>query len=74
MERVIQFVALITAAPPAALQGGDLQQQATDALLSWLLRNSEAADRSVRFRACQLLEHVITGLPESYELPEVPLR
>ncbi len=71
MERVVQFVAAVAEAPPAALEGGEVQGGATDALLEWLLAGARAADRGVRYRACQLLQSVTTALPESYDLSEV---
>ena len=72
VERVVQFVAEITESPPAALQGGHVQQAVTDGLLEWLLAKTMAVDRGVRYRACQLLQNIVTALPESYDPTEVP--
>lgn len=71
---MVQFVAAITEAPPPTLEGSDVQRGVTDTLLTWLLAAARAFDRGVRYRACQLLQSIITALPESYELSDVRCR
>ena len=75
MERIIRFVAFAPSQPPAAAEAAALDL--TEGLLAFLLGASAAADRAVRFRACQLMGAIFTSLPD-VELtdvsPAVPMR
>jgi hypothetical protein len=68
VERIIRFVAFAPSQPPAAAEAAALDL--TEGLLAFLLGASAAADRAVRFRACQLMGAIFTSLPD-VELTDV---
>lgn len=68
VERIIRFVAFAPSQPPEAAETVALDL--TEGLLAFLLGASAAADRAVRFRACQLMGAIFTSLPD-VELTDV---
>lgn len=68
VERVIRFAAFAPSQPPAAAAGVALEF--TEGLLDFLLGMSGAADKAVRYRACQLMGAIFTALPD-VELTDV---
>lgn len=70
-ERLVRFIAvLISEAPVGAAPGAADAAQAVEALLSLLAEHTAARDKTVRFRACQILNHALHGLSADAELGE----
>lgn len=69
VERVVRFVAYLPSAAPAPAAAAAVEL--TEGLLAFLLGRASAADKAVRFRACQLMGAIFTSLPMEIELSEV---
>ncbi len=67
MERLVRFVASLATARDAGEAGADDDAFAEE-LLGALVPLTRAADKAVRFRACQLVASVLNGLSDEAEL------
>ena len=57
---------------PSALAGREEEALIfCEALMGWLLSVTDAKDRVVRMRSCQLLSQIVNALPEEADLEEV---
>eukprot|EP00884_Botryococcus_braunii_P003520 jgi/Botrbrau1/13169/Bobra.242_1s0006.1 len=65
-ERAIKFLAVFTAQQPA----GDEAEGFVEDLLTYLARLSEARDKEVRRRVCQLLDQLLNSLKADADLSE----
>lgn len=72
MERLVRFLAVLCSEASSIAQPDfkEAAHQAVESLLSLLLENSQAKDKTVRFRSCQVLNHVLHAMPADAEMSE----
>lgn len=65
----MRFAAFVPSQPPPSAE--KVAAELTEGLLAFLLSAAGAADKAVRFRACQLMGAIFTTLPADIDLTDV---